>query len=279
MRTGEIQTLKVSRISDFGLYLADDEGNEVLLPNRFTKLNMKEGDEVEVFVYHDSEDRLVASTEEPLIKVGEVAALKVVDKSIHGAFLDWGLSGKHLFLPNRNQQGGVIAGQKSVVYMYIDDRTGRCVATNKIKPFIYNEDPLTVNVGDEVSILVAFETPIGYRVVINNRHWGMIYKNQLFRSIHIGDKCRGWVRKITEDMRIDISLQQTGLAEVETQVVKLEQMLVEHGGVLGVNDRSEPQVVARLTGMSKKVFKRALGMLLKQDKVRQTEFGIELIKR
>lgn len=279
MRTGEIQTLKVSRISDFGLYLADDEGNEVLLPNRFTKLNMKEGDEVEVFVYHDSEDRLVASTEEPLIKVGEVAALKVVDKSIHGAFLDWGLSGKHLFLPNRNQQGGVIAGQKSVVYMYIDDRTGRCVATNKIKPFIYNEDPLTVNVGDEVSILVAFEMPIGYRVVINNRHWGMIYKNQLFRPIHIGDKCRGWVRKITEDMRIDISLQQTGLAEVETQVVKLEQMLVEHGGVLGVNDRSEPQVVARLTGMSKKVFKRALGMLLKQGKVRQTEFGIELIKR
>lgn len=279
MRTGEIQTLKVSRISDFGLYLADDEGNEVLLPNRFTKLNMKEGDEVEVFVYHDSEDRLVASTEEPLIKVGEVAALKVVDKSIHGAFLDWGLSGKHLFLPNRNQQGGVIAGQKSVVYMYIDDRTGRCVATNKIKPFIYNEDPLTVNVGDEVSILVAFETPIGYRVVINNRHWGMIYKNQLFRPIHIGDKCRGWVRKITEDMRIDISLQQTGLAEVETQVVKLEQMLVEHGGVLGVNDRSEPQAVARLTGMSKKVFKRALGMLLKQGKVRQTEFGIELIKR
>lgn len=279
MRTGEIQTLKVSRISDFGLYLVDDEGNEVLLPNRFTKLNMKEGDEVEVFVYHDSEDRLVASTEEPLIKVGEVAALKVVDKSIHGAFLDWGLSGKHLFLPNRNQQGGVIAGQKSVVYMYIDDRTGRCVATNKIKPFIYNEDPLTVNVGDEVSILVAFETPIGYRVVINNRHWGMIYKNQLFRPIHIGDKCRGWVRKITEDMRIDISLQQTGLAEVETQVVKLEQMLVEHGGVLGVNDRSEPQAVARLTGMSKKVFKRALGMLLKQGKVRQTEFGIELIKR
>ena len=279
MRTGEIQTLKVSRISDFGLYLVDDEGNEVLLPNRFTKLNMKEGDEVEVFVYHDSEDRLVASTEEPLIKVGEVAALKVVDKSIHGAFLDWGLSGKHLFLPNRNQQGGVIAGQKSVVYMYIDDRTGRCVATNKIKPFIYNEDPLTVNVGDEVSILVAFETPIGYRVVINNRHWGMIYKNQLFRPIHIGDKCRGWVRKITEDMRIDISLQQTGLAEVETQVVKLEQMLVEHGGVLGVNDRSDPQVVARLTGMSKKVFKRALGMLLKQGKVRQTEFGIELIKR
>lgn len=269
----------MSRISDFGLYLTDGEGVEVLLPNRFTRLDMKVGDEIEVFVYHDSEDRLVASTETPLIKVGEVAALRVVDKSIHGAFLDWGLSGKHLFLPNRNQQGAVIAGQKSVVYMYIDERTGRCVATNKIKPFIYNEHPLTVEVGDEVDVLVAFETPIGYRVVLDNRHWGMIYKNQLFRPIAVGDRCRGWVRKITEDLRIDVSLQQQGLAEVETSVAKLEKMLEEHGGVLAVNDHSDPKDVARLTSMSKKVFKRALGMLLKQGKVRQTEHGIERIKR
>ena len=278
MKTGEIQTLKVSRISDFGLYLIDDEGAEVLLPNRFTRLDMKEGDEVSVFVYHDSVERLVASTEKPLIKAGEVAALKVVDKSIHGAFLDWGLSGKHLFLPNRNQQGGVIAGQKTVVYMYIDERTGRCVATNKIKPFIYNEEPLTVKVDDEVDVLVAFETPIGFRVVIDNRHWGMIYKNQLFRPIHVGDRCRGWVRKITEDMRIDVSLQQSGLAGVESSVVLLEKMLKEHGGVLPVNDKSESTDVSRLTGMSKKVFKRALGMMLKQGKVRQTEHGIETIK-
>ena len=279
MKTGEIQRLTVARISDYGLYLKDDEGVEVLLPNRFTKLDMKEGDEVEVFVYHDSEDRLVASTEKPLIKVGEVAALKVVDKSIHGAFLDWGLSGKHLFLPNRNQQGGVIAGQLTVVYMYVDDRTGRCVATNKIKPFIYNEEPLVVGVGDEVDVLVAFETPIGFRVVIDNRHWGMIYKNQLFRPIRVGDRCRGWVRKITEDMRIDVSLQQQGLAEVETSVKRLEQLLKDNDGMLAVNDHSDPQDVSRLTGMSKKVFKRALGMLLKQGKVRQTDAGIETIKR
>lgn len=270
--------LTVARISDYGLFLTDGEGAEVLLPNRFTRLDMKVGDEVEVFVYHDSEDRLVASTEKPLIKVGEVAALKVVDKSIHGAFLDWGLSGKQLFLPNRNQQGGVVAGQKTVVYMYIDDRTGRCVATNKIKPFIYNDDPLTVKVGDEVRVLVAFETPIGYRVVINNRHWAMIYKNQLFRPIAVGDSCRGWVRKITDDFRIDVSLQQTGLAEVETSVLRLEKLLTEYGGVLSVNDHSDPKAVAELTGMSKKVFKRALGMLLKQGRVRQTEHGIERIK-
>ena len=278
MKTGEIQTLKVGRISDYGVYLTDEEQNEVLLPNRFTRLDMKEGDEVRVFVYHDSEDRLVASTENPLIVAGQVAALKVVDKSIHGAFLDWGLSGKHLFLPNRNQQGAVVAGQLTVVYMYIDERTGRCVATNKIKPFITNEDPLTVSVGDEVDILIAFETPIGYRAVIDNRHWGMLYKNQLFRPVRVGDKYRGWVRKITEDMRIDLSLQQTGLAEVETSVVRLETLLKEHGGVLGVNDKSDPQEVARVTSMSKKVFKRALGMLLKQGRIEQTESGIRLKK-
>ena len=278
MKTGEIQTLKVGRISDYGVYLTDEEQNEVLLPNRFTRLDMKEGDEVRVFVYHDSEDRLVASTENPLIVAGQVAALKVVDKSIHGAFLDWGLSGKHLFLPNRNQQGAVVAGQLTVVYMYIDERTGRCVATNKIKPFITNEDPLTVSVGDEVDILIAFETPIGYRAVIDNRHWGMLYKNQLFRPVRVGDKYRGWVRKITEDMRIDLSLQQTGLAEVETSVVRLEALLKEHGGVLGVNDKSDPQEVARVTSMSKKVFKRTLGMLLKQGRVEQTESGIRLKK-
>ena len=278
MRTGEIQRLKVSRISDFGLYLADEEGVEVLLPNRFTRLDMKEGDEVEVFVYHDSEDRLVASTEQPLIKVGEVAALKVVDKSIHGAFLDWGLSGKHLFLPNRNQQGGVIAGQKTVVYMYIDERTGRCVATNKIKPFIYNEYPLTVKVGDEVSALVAFETPIGYRVVINNRHWGMIYRNQLFRRVEIGDRMKAFVTRITEDNRIDVSLQQQGYRQVQDSAAQLRELLTANGGFLPLNDSSDPQEVARMTQMSKKVFKRSVGMLLKSGEVEMTDEGIKLVR-
>ena len=120
MKVGQIQTLKVNRISDYGLYLIDDEGQEVLLPNRFVSLENKEGDEIEVFVYHDSEDRLVATTDKPLITAERCAALKVVDKNIHGAFLDWGISGKDLFLPNRNQQGGVLAGKKYIVWLYVD---------------------------------------------------------------------------------------------------------------------------------------------------------------
>ena len=275
MKTGQIQTLEVSRISDFGLYLKDEEGVEVLLPNRFTRLDMKEGDTVEVFVYHDSEDRLVASTEKPLIKVGEVAALKVVDKSIHGAFLDWGLSGKHLFLPNRNQQGSVIAGQKTVVYMYVDDRTGRCVATNKFKAFVDN-DIISVKPRQEVDIIVASESPIGYRVIINNRHWGMIYKNQIFRSVAVGDKMKAYIRRITDDNRIDVSLQQEGFAEVQNSAEKLLELVRANRGFLPLNDNSAPEAVMAATQMSKKVFKRSLGVLLKRGDVEVDDQGIRV---
>ena len=147
MKVGRIQTLKVNRISDYGLYLADEDGQEVLLPNRFVSLSNSVGDEIEVFVYHDSEDRLVATTDKPLITEGRVAYLKVIDKNIHGAFLDWGVSGKDLFLPNRNQQGGVMAGRSYVVWLYVDNITGRCVATMKLKGFVDNDvitvDPLS----------------------------------------------------------------------------------------------------------------------------------------
>lgn len=279
MRVGRIQRLTVSRISDYGLYLADDEAEEVLLPNRYVSLDMKVGDEIEVFVYHDSEDRLVASTERPLITEGCVAALTVVDKNVHGAFLDWGLAGKDLFLPNRNQQGGVIAGRKTLVYLYIDDKTGRCVATNKFKAFVHNDPPLTVEEGDEVSLLVASEMPIGYRVIIDNRHWGMLYKNQLFRRVNVGDTLHGYVRRITEDYRIDVSLQQQGLAEVEHSVERLVELLRSNGGRLPLNDRSRPEEVAAMTEMSKKVFKRAVGMLMKRGEIVQTETGIESTKK
>ena len=187
LRAGRIQKLTVSRISDYGLYLADEEQNEVLLPNRYISLTDKPGDEKEVFLYHDSEDRLVATTETPLLRVGEAGYLRVVDKTAHGAFLDWGLYGKDLFLPNRNQQGGIIAGRSYIVYLYEDSVTGRCVATCKLKSFI-NNDSITVAPRQEVDLPVASESPIGYRVIINNRHWGMLYRNQLFRPIAVGDQ-------------------------------------------------------------------------------------------
>ncbi|MBQ8437129.1 MAG: hypothetical protein IJX21_00045 [Alistipes sp.] len=266
MKVGQIQTLKVARISDYGLYLADDQGQEVLLPNRFVSLMNAIGDEIEVFVYHDSEDRLVATTDRPLITEGQVASLKVVDKNIHGAFLDWGITGKDLFLPNRNQQGGVVAGRSYVVWLYVDNITGRCVATMKLKPFVDN-DIITVKPRQKVDILIASESPIGYRAIINSRHWGMIYKNQTFRPIRIGDRMEGWVRRITDDNRIDLTLQQVGYDGVATSAEDLLSLIKEHGGVLPVGDDSSPEQIHSLTQMSKKVFKRAVGILLKRGEI------------
>ena len=275
LRAGRIQKLTVSRISDYGLYLADEEQNEVLLPNRYISLTDKPGDEKEVFLYHDSEDRLVATTETPLLRVGEAGYLRVVDKTAHGAFLDWGLYGKDLFLPNRNQQGGIIAGRSYIVYLYEDSVTGRCVATCKLKSFI-NNDIITVAPRQEVDLLVASESPIGYRVIINNRHWGMLYRNQLFRPIAVGDRTKGYVRTLTEDNRIDVSLQQEGFAQVKDSAEVLLQLVRDNGGFLPLNDDSAPEEVNRLTQTSKKVFKRSLGMLLKRGAVTVDEQGIKI---
>lgn len=266
MKVGRIQTLKVSRISDYGLYLADDEGQEVLLPNRFVSLANAVGDEIEVFVYHDSEDRLVATTDKPLITEGRVAYLKVIDKNIHGAFLDWGVSGKDLFLPNRNQQGGVLAGRSYVVWLYVDNITGRCVATMKLKGFIDN-DVITVEPRQKVDLLIASESPIGYRAIINSRHWGMIYKNQIFSDVRVGDSLEGYVRRITEDNRIDLSLRREGYDGVAASAETLYSLLRNNGGVLSVGDDSSPEEVHAVTQMSKKVFKRAVGMLLKRGDI------------
>lgn len=275
IKAGRYQTLTVSRISDYGLYLTDGEENEVLLPNRYVSLTDKVGDEKHVFVYHDSEDRLVATTDRPLITEGRVACLKVVDKNIHGAFLDWGVSGKDLFLPNRNQQGGVLPGRSYIVWLYVDNITGRCVATMKLKPYIDN-DIITVKPRQKVEALVASESPIGYRVIIDSRHWGMIYKNQIFQRISVGDCVEAYVRRITEDNRIDLSLRREGYDGVAASAESLYDLLKSQGGVLEVGDDSTPDEIHAATQMSKKVFKRAVGILLKRGDIVAEKYQIRL---
>ena len=277
MKVGQIQTLKVNRISDYGLYLIDDQEQEVLLPNRFVSLDNKVGDEIEVFVYHDSEDRLVATTDKPLITEGRCAALKVVDKNIHGAFLDWGISGKDLFLPNRNQQGGVLAGKKYIVWLYVDNITGRCVATMKLKPYVDN-DIITVKSQQQVDILITSESPIGYRAIINSRHWGMLYKNQIFQKVNIGDRFEGYIRRITDDNRIDLTLRKEGYDGVAVSANALLKLIEENGGELSIGDNSSPEKVHALTQMSKKVFKRAVGILLKRGVITTDGESITLKK-
>lgn len=278
MKVGEIQKLTVNRLSDYGLYLADEEGNEALLPNRYVSLSQKVGDTVEVFIYHDSEDRITATTDTPTITAGKVAWLKVVDKNIHGAFLDWGIAGKDLFLPNRNQQGGIVIGNSYPVYMYVDDITGRCVATNKLKSFVNNDDIVTVAKGQQVDVLVVSESAIGYRVIVENRHWGMLYKNQIFRPLSLGERTVAYVVKVTEERRIDLSLQRRGYVQVKDSATQLYEAIVAAGGELQLSDNSSPEEIQRVLQMSKKLFKRSLGVLLSHNKVVADDKSIKVVK-
>ncbi|WP_297449928.1 S1-like domain-containing RNA-binding protein [uncultured Alistipes sp.] len=263
---GHYHTLRVNRISDHGLYLADEQGEEVLLPNRYVSMNDKPGDMLEVFVYHDSENRPVATTERPLAAAGQAAFLEVVDKTIHGAFLDWGLPAKHLFLPNRNQQTRMEIGRRYVVFLYTDNLTGRVVASTFLKGFVRN-DEITVAPGQQVDILVAQENPLGFRVIVDNRHWGMIYRNQIFHPVAVGDRMQAFVVRITDDRRIDLSLQRQGYDEIREAAERLLGLLSEHGGTLPLCDDSDPETVRSMTRMSKKTFKRSVGYLLKQGRI------------
>ena len=262
LQAGSYHDLKVNRISDHGLYLIDEEdGEEVLLPNRYVSLSDHIGDVKTVFVYHDSENRLIATTEKPFAVAGEAAFLEVVDKNLHGAFLAWGITAKDLFIPNSNQNYRLEPGNKYVVFLYRDNVSGRLVATTRLNTFISNEH-ITVTPRQEVEILVAQRVDMGFRVVINHRHWGMIYDNQIFRKVRVGDSMTAYVRRISEDNRIDVSLQQEGFDEVKKSAQKLLAIIEGAGGMLELNDSSAPELVAQRTQMSKKVFKRSLGYLL-----------------
>lgn len=278
INAGKYHELAVGRVSDFGLYLTNADGDEVLLPNRYVSLTNKVGDVMKVFVYHDSEDRLVATTERPAAVVGEIAFMQVVDKNLHGAFLDWGLAAKDLFLPNRNQQGGVVVGRKYLVYLYEDSVTGRCVATMKLKSVVSNEQ-IGVEPGQQVDLIVASESEIGWRVIVDRRHWGMLYRNQVFAPVRTGDTLTGFVRRVTDDNRIDVAIQKQGFDEVKDAAGRLLEIIEEHGGLLPLGDRSAPEDVARLTQMSKKVFKRSLGMLMKQGVAAVSDTETKLIRQ
>ena len=274
---GEYQTLRIGRIAEPGIYLTDEQEQEVLRPNRYVRLEDKVGNLVEVFVYHDSENRLIATREKPLAVVGEAAVLKAVDRNAHGVFLDWGITAKDLFLPNRNVPFEVEIGRKYLVWLYRDNLTGRVVATTKLNPYVNNND-LCVRPKEQVDILVARRMEAGFRVVINNRHWGMIYNDQIFTPVAVGDRLTAYVHRISEEGRIDIMLQQEGKDQTDSAAAKLVELLKANKGALPIGDKSSPEEIASLTGLSKKNFKRAVGSLYKQRLVTVGDTQITLNK-
>lgn len=272
IRAANYNTLTISRSTDNGVYLTDGEENEVLLPNRYVPESYEIGDPIEVFIYHDSEDRLVATTEHPTVTEGGIAALEAVGSNAHGAFMDWGLP-KDLFIPKRNQAAPIRTGGRYVVYVYVDNISGRAVGTTKVSKIITN-DEITIRPREEVEIIVAQRQERGYRVVINRKHWGMLYDNQIFSDVQLGDTLKAYVRKIAEDGRIDVALQQEGFGQVQVAADALMALIEEHEGVLPLGDKSDPEEIRLLTGMSKKAFKRGVGFLMSKGLVESGEESI-----
>lgn len=278
MNIGQTNKLEIARQTPQGLYLIDSEENEVLLPNCYIPeedtAGWEIGSKVDVFLYTDSEDRLVATTETPALEVGGVALLKVAAATRIGAFMDWGLP-KDLLVPLANQLRPLQDGDSVMVYAYLDNTTQRVVGTTKLNKY-FNNDELTVKVGDRVGITVAQRRDIGFRVVVNGLHWGMIYDTQIFTDVRLGDKMEGWVTKITEDKRVDISLQQRGFDQVKVASDAIMQLIIEQGGEIEVGDKSDAADIQLYTGMSKKNFKRAVGYLMAAGKV---EAGTHSVKK
>ncbi len=273
IKTGDYNLLKVIREVEFGVYL--DDGKEgILLPRRFVPPGTVTGDELKVFLYHDSEDRLIATTQQPKGVVGEIVKLRVVSVTHQGAFMDWGLM-KDLFVPKSKQLTGMSVGGEYFVMIFTDEQTGRVAATEKFEQRL-NNDPLSVKELDSVDLTIFRQTDIGYVVIINNRHTGILHTNEIYRDIQPGDRLKGYVKKIRPDNKIDVVLGNTGYRRVEDEVEKVLRLLNENNGYLPYNDKSEPEEIYSFFGLSKKTFKMVTGNLYKQRRLTFTQTGIKL---
>jgi predicted RNA-binding protein (virulence factor B family) len=273
---GKYNHLVIERLTSVGFFLTDEQEDEVLLPNKYITDDMHIGDTIKVFVYNDSEDRPVATTETPKIVRNEFAYLQVKDINEYGAFLDCGLE-KDLFVPFREQQERMQIGDWYIVFLYLDPKTGRLVASSRINRHLDNER-LTVKPDDEVDIIFWQKTDLGYNVIVNHYHRGLVYGNEVFRNVNIGDQVKGYVKVIRPENKLDIGLVRPGYTSIEPNADKILNILNESGGFLGLSDNSAPEEITRQLEMSKKVFKKAIGGLYKKGLIRISDEGIYLNK-
>ncbi len=271
--SGYYHILPVARIVDFGAYLTGD-GDEILLPKRYMPAGIQEGDEIKVFVYHDNEGRLIATTDKPVATVGEIAMMEVADVTAQGAFLKWGIM-KDVFIPIALQDRRMRPGEKRLVRLFTDERTGRVTATEKIDKYLSNYD-LSVKENEEVDITVFQLTDIGYKVIVNNRHIGVIHYNEVFRDMEPGEKLRGFIKTIRPGNKLDVSPGTRGYARVQNEEERILEMLRNNSGYLPFNDKSDPDEIYSRFGISKRSFKVALGALYKKRLIAFTQTGIQL---
>jgi uncharacterized protein len=273
VKTGDYNTLRVLRKVDFGVYLDDGEAG-ILLPKRYVPEGLNEGDDIEVFVYHDGEDRLIATTDKPFGVVGDILKMKAVSVTEQGAFMEWGIM-KDLFVPKSKQIQGMLPKGEYLVKIYRDDQTGRAAASERVEEFLHN-DVITVKEGDELDLIVLRRTDIGYLMIVNNAHTGVLHMNEVFRTIGVGDKFKGFVKKVTHDNKIDVVAGKMGYSRVEGEAEKVLRLLKENNGYLPYHDKSDPEEIYLFFGMSKKTFKMTTGNLYRERKISFEKDGIRL---
>ncbi|WXL27137.1 S1-like domain-containing RNA-binding protein [Ectopseudomonas mendocina] len=276
---GRMNSLQVVKHTDFGLYLDGGADGEILLPKRYIpKDTSSEVDDwLNVFVYLDSEDKLIATTERPKVQVGQFASLKVVDINRVGLFLNWGLP-KDLLLPHSEEKRPLQVGDYCVVYVYVDKRTKRITATARLDRHL-DKEPASYKVGQEVDLLVVEATDMGFKAIINGKHWGLIHKNELFKFVRNGMQEKGYIKELRADGKISLSLQPVGQDAVGSLGEQILASLRKQGGVLNVNDKSSPEEIATLFRVSKGNFKKAIGGLYKQGLIVIHDDRIELAGR
>ncbi|PTN09506.1 S1 RNA-binding domain-containing protein [Mangrovibacterium marinum] len=272
---GLINKLEIVKTVDFGVYLDGGPQGEILLPKRYVPEECQPGDELDVFIYLDSEDRLVATTETPKAMVGEFAMLQVVSTTPIGAFMDWGLQ-KDLLVPFREQQFPMEEGRSYLVFVYLDHETQRIVGSSKLDKFVDNL-PVDYEPGEEVDLIIAGKTDLGYKAIIDNSHWGLIFKNEVFQPLKQGDKLKGYIKNIRPDEKIDLALQKPGYEKIDSIAQGVLDKLKAAGSFLPANDKTAPDEISKLFGISKKNFKKAIGSLYKQRLITIEEDGIRLV--
>ncbi len=275
LKLGQLNTLKASRQTDNGIYLIDDESDEVLLPNKYVPDELEIDDKIEVFLYKDSEDLIIATTLLPKVMLNGYAPLVAKAVGTFGAFFDWGLE-KDLLVPYRLQAKHIEEGKAYVVYLFLDEVSQRLVGSTKINN-TFKKEPQDLQIGDKVSLLPYALSEIGISVIVNNSYQGMLFSNEIFEKVKIGKALNGYVKNIRADKKIDVSLNRSGYIAVDDNVQKLYDALVDNGGELNLTDKSAPAEIVDQLGMSKKIFKKAVGALYKQRKLEIGETSIKLV--
>jgi len=279
---GKLNRMKVVKEVDFGLYLdggdlPDGRKNEILLPIRYVPKGCKPGDEIEVFIYRDSEDRIIATTEKPYVMVGEFACLKAVSVNHHGAFLDWGLM-KDLMVPFDEQKPRMEEGNRYVVRAYLDEESNRIVASARLNDFLHDESEDDFEVGEEVDMFVANKTELGYKIIINNTHWGLLHFQEVVTPPKRGEHLKGFIKNIREDGKIDLTLHKRGRDKTDDAVDIVMKVLRKKGGFIAITDKSPPEAMMDLFGLSKGMYKKAVGSLFKRKMIVLGDDGIRLVE-